>query len=140
MNGQFGFSSRVFDWNQPLRDRAAANIALYKEVRQTIAGGDVYHLTKQPALHDPSGWMAIEYVSPADHNGVLTAYRLQDSAIEQVFKLRGLDPSVNYQVWRDGKSALRFKGKDLMTTGLRVQINQEWRAAIFEIKPQGLKP
>jgi alpha-galactosidase len=140
MNGQFGLSSRVFDWNEALRDRVAANIALYKEVRQTIAGADVYHLTKQPALHDPSGWMAIEYVSPADHNSVLTAYRLQDSAMEQVFKLRGLDPSVNYQVWRDGRPALWSKGKDLMTTGLPVQINQEWRAAIFEIKAQSLKP
>jgi hypothetical protein len=78
MNGQFGFSSRVFDWNQPLkRPRRSANIALYKRIRQTISGADVYHLTGQPELHKPTGWMTIEYVSQASHNGVLTACRSQ---------------------------------------------------------------
>jgi alpha-galactosidase len=136
MNGQFGFSSRVFDWNQPLKDRAAANIALYKQVRQTISGADVYHLTGQPELHKPTGWMAIEYVSQANHNSVLTAYRLQDGLPEKTFKLRGLDPSVSYEVSKDGKPSLRAKGEDLMTAGLPVKLEDQWRAAVFEIKAQ----
>jgi alpha-galactosidase len=88
MNGQFGFSSRVFDWNQPLKDLAAANIALYKQVRQTISGADVYHLTVEPDIHMPTGWMAIEYVSQGNHNAVLTAYRLRDSPSDKTFKRR----------------------------------------------------
>jgi len=75
MNGQFGLSSRVLDWNQPLKNRAAANIALYKQVCQTIAGADVYHLTAASAYRNPTGWMAIEYVSPTNYDSVLMTYR-----------------------------------------------------------------
>jgi alpha-galactosidase len=136
MNGQFGISSRVLDWNQALKDHAAANIALYKQVRQTIAGADVYHLTAQPELHKPTGWMAIQYVSQANHSSVLTAYRLQDGPADKTLKLRGLDPSANYDVLKDGRPSSRAKGEDLMTTGLPVHLDEQWRAAIFEIKRQ----
>ncbi len=134
MNGQFGFSSRVFDWSQPLKNRATANIALYKQIRQTISGADVYHLTGQPALRNPTGWMALEYVSQANHNSVLTTYRLQDGTSEKSFRLRGLDPLVSYDVLKDGRPLLHAKGEDLMVRGLTVHIEEQWRAAIYEIK------
>ena len=80
--------------------------------------------------------MAIDYVSQANHNSVLTAYRLQDSPPEKTFKLRGLGPSVNYEVSKDGQPLLRVKGEDLMTSGLPVRIDEQWRAAIYEIEAQ----
>ena len=80
--------------------------------------------------------MAIEYVSPANHNSVLTAYRLQDGPSESSFRLRGLDPSVSYQVLKDGRPSLRAKGEDLMISGLPVHIEEQWRASIYEIKRQ----
>ena len=58
MNGQFGISSRVDDWNQALRERAAENVTLYKRIRGTVSGADVYHLTPlQTALIRPIGWL-----------------------------------------------------------------------------------
>ena len=33
MNGQYGISSRVFDWSEPLLQCAAENVALYKRLR-----------------------------------------------------------------------------------------------------------
>jgi alpha-galactosidase len=33
MNGQYGISSKVFDWSPALRKRAAENVALYKRIR-----------------------------------------------------------------------------------------------------------
>ncbi|MBX6331351.1 MAG: alpha-galactosidase, partial [Gemmatimonadaceae bacterium] len=45
MTGQFGISSRITEWGPALRERAAANVALYRRIRGTIAGADVYHLT-----------------------------------------------------------------------------------------------
>ena len=38
MNGQYGISSRVFDWSPELKQRAKDNVALYKRLREIIAG------------------------------------------------------------------------------------------------------
>ena len=134
MNGQLGFSSRVFDWNQPLKDRAAENIALYKQVRQTIAGADVYHLTVEPQHRNPTGWMAIEYVSPANQDAALMAYRLGASPAAQNFRLRGLDETAMYDVSQDGRIVKQARGSDLARGGLSVELGDEWRAAVFQIK------
>ena len=134
MNGQFGFSSRVFDWNQALKDRAAENIALYKKVRQTIAGADVYHLTAEPQHRNPTGWMAIEYVSPTSGDAALMAYRLGASPATQSFRLRGLDEAAMYDVSQDGHIVKQARGSELTQGGLSVQLGDEWRAAVFQIK------
>jgi alpha-galactosidase len=93
MNGQFGLSSRVVEWTPELRDRARANIELYKRIRPVIVGADVYHLTPQPDHDYPQGWMAIQYTNPESHKTVLLAYRLKGGEPERTFRLRGVDPA-----------------------------------------------
>ena len=134
MNGQFGISSRVFDWIRPLQERAAANIALYKQLRQTIAGADVYHLTASPAHRNPTGWMAIEYVSPANRESVLMTYRLGSSSPQNIFHLRGLEEQAIYEVSEDGQFLMRASGTTLAHDGLQVHLENEWRSAVFQIK------
>ncbi len=136
MNGQFGMSSRVFDWNNDLLNRAAENVALYKRLRHVIMGADVYHLSAQPSHDDPTGWCAIQYVSPDKKQSLLMAYRLGDSDAAQVFKLRGLDPARSYQVARDGMGSTERSGQFLSTSGLPVRLEDEWRAAVVEIQEQ----
>ena len=65
MNGQFGVSSRVLEWSPAIRERATANVALYKRIRPTLTGADVYHLTPSPDHNHPTWWMALQYVAPA---------------------------------------------------------------------------
>jgi alpha-galactosidase len=134
MNGQFGISSRFFDWNQPLRERAAASVALYKQVRQTIAGSDVYHLTAERAHRNPTGWMAIQYVSPANNDSVVMAYRLGTSSPENVFHLRGLQPQAMYDVSEDGQGVINALGRQLASSGLHVHLGDEWSSAVIQIK------
>ena len=132
MNGQFGISSRVFDWSPELTKRAAANVALYKRIRSTIAAADVYHLTPPPAHLDPAGWMAIQYAAPDRLRSVLTAYRLGASEARHVAKLRGLDPERSYTVAEDGRVRGTFTGKAL-AEGLPLALNAPWRARVIEI-------
>lgn len=160
MAGQFGISSRVIDWNADLIKTAAADVALYKRIRQVIAGSDVYHLTPQPGHDHPTGWSATEFVSPdqnapdqnvpgqnvprrsaPDQNSprrnqiVLLAYRLGASDSTRVFKLRGVDPAATYHIAVDGIARGEFRGETLATTGLEVHLDQEWRAAVVELRP-----
>jgi alpha-galactosidase len=134
--GQFGISSRVWEWNAALRDRAAANIALYKRIRGTIAGADVYHLTPPPDRYAPTGWAALQYVAPGGRRSVLLAYRLARGVQSRRFRLRGLLPNVVYRVVRDGAPIQRVTGADLARAGLRVTLDAEWRSSVVEIEAE----
>jgi alpha-galactosidase len=141
MNGQYGISSRVFDWSPALRQRAAANVALYKRIRDVIMGADVYHLTPEPDHDNPTGWSAIEYVSPNASRGVLMAYRLGSSQViweavrraARVFKLRGLNDSLEYRISIDGVVVGNRSGRDLAQAGLRLELDEAWRSAVVEV-------
>jgi alpha-galactosidase len=135
MNGQFGISSRVFDWSPSLRQRAAENVALYKRIRTVIQGSDVYHLTPSPSHQDPQGWMALQYVSGDRTRSVLMAYRLRGSKPERHWKLRGLDPAAWYRITIDGKPRPNpVSQQELAVTGLQVRLDAEWRAAVVELQ------
>ena len=135
MNGQWGISSSVLEWSPALRKRAAENVALYKRIRRTIQGSDVYHLTPSPPNQDPKGWMALQYVSEDRKRSVVTAYRLRDSQPEQEWKLRGLDPAAWYLVTVNGKPLPQpLRQQELPVSGLRLRLDAEWRAAIVELQ------
>ncbi len=133
MNGQFGISSRVFDWNADLFKNAADNVALYKRLRHVIVSADVYHLTPQPSHEDPRDWSALEYVSPDRKDSIVCAYRLRGGAATRVFKLRGLDAARTYRVSVDETAAPEVSGETLSLAGLQVQLDSEWRAAVIEL-------
>ena len=135
MTGQFGISSRVVDWSDAIRARAEANVTLYKRIRPTITGADVYHLTSPPDHNHPTGWMAIQYVAPETGRSVLLAYRLANGAASESFRLRGLVPGASYAVTVDGVAQPGATGEELATNGLRVALGDEWRAAVIEIIP-----
>jgi alpha-galactosidase len=136
MNGQFGFSSRVFQWSAELQENARANIELYKSVREAVAGADVYHLTPQPELVHPTGWMALQYVNDDGKASVVTAYRLHGDVAERVFRLRGLVAERSYEVIRDGHSVGHVTGADLMKSGLSVRLDEPWRASLVQLRGQ----
>jgi alpha-galactosidase len=136
MNGQFGISSRVWEWNAALRGRAAANIALYKRIRGTIAGADVYHLTPPPDRYAPTGWAALQYVAQGGGRSVLMAYRLAGGTPVETFHLRGLVPNVEYRVVQDGAPIGRVSGAELASAGLRIALDAEWRASVIEIEAE----
>jgi alpha-galactosidase len=136
MTGQFGMSSRVFDWNADLIKTATDDVTLYKRIRHVIMGSDVYHLTPQPSHDNPTGWCAIQYVSANQGHSLLMAYRLANSDATQAFKLRGLDAAKRYKVSLDGMDRGRMDGRTLATAGLQISLNDEWRAAIVELEEQ----
>jgi alpha-N-arabinofuranosidase len=136
MNGQFGISSRVFDWSEPLMKCAAENVALYKRIRATIAAGDCYHLTPPPARENPKGWMALQYVAPGAKRSVVMAYRLGESQPTQTFRLRGLAPRSSYRVRSDGQSTSERNGAQLAAEGIAISLPDPWRAAVLELEPK----
>lgn len=136
MTGQFGISSRVFDWNSELVRTATTNVALYKRIRRTLMGSDVYHLTPQPSHDNPTGWCALQYVSGDRDRSLVLTYRLANSNPTKVFKLRGLNPAGLYQISVDGMAQGRLSGETLSAAGLPISLRDEWRAAVVELQVQ----
>jgi alpha-galactosidase len=133
MNGQFGISGRIPEWSPAVRRRAADNVALYKRLRGTIAGADVYHLTPPPRRNNPTGWTALEYVRADRGRAVVLAYRLAQSSGSATLRLRGLQPSSTYEVTMDGRRVAAFSGRTLASRGLPVRLPEVWRAAVVEV-------
>ena len=136
MNGQYGISSRVFDWSPELKQRAKENVAIYKRLREIIAGADVYHLTPPPDHDRPTGWSALQYVAPARDRSVVMAYRLEGGEPKISLKLRGLEPARRYRILENGAPRGLLTGAQLAQDGLPVQLAAEWRAAAFELRAE----
>jgi alpha-galactosidase len=133
MNGQFGISGRIPEWSAAVRQRAAANVALYRRIRGTIAGADVYHLTPAPRRNAPTGWTALQYVHPDGRRAVVLAYRLARSSAAQTLRLRGLLPRATYDITVDGHRLPPATGATLASRGLRLGLPAIWRAAVLEL-------
>jgi hypothetical protein len=67
---------------------------------------------------------------------VLLAYRLAGGGAEEAFRLRGLDPAARYDITIDGAPLRQATGAELATSGLRVALSDEWRAAVIELVPR----
>jgi alpha-galactosidase len=133
MNGQFGISSRVFDWSPELLEHARENVALYKRLRNIIVSADTFHLTPPPAHENPTGWMAIQYVEPGSARSIVMAYRLGESEADQTFKLRGLKADTAYQAKAGQKVLGEWRGETLMESGLALRLDTPWRAQVIEL-------
>jgi alpha-galactosidase len=134
MNGQFGISGRIPEWSAAVRQRAAANVALYRRIRGTITGADVYHLTPPPRRNAPTGWTALQYVQPGGRRAVVLAYRLARSSAAVTLGLRALLPGATYEVTVDGHRLAPATGATLGAPGLRLRLPAVWRAAVVELE------
>jgi len=133
MSGQFGISGRISEWSKAVRERSAANVALYRRIRETIMGADVYHLTPAPPRNGPRGWTALQYVQPEGRRALVLAYRLAGSGAAVTLRLRGLLPQATYDVAVDGHRLVPATGATLTNGGLRLRLPTIWRAAVVEL-------
>ena len=133
MNGQYGISSRVFDWSGPLVECAAENVALYKRYRATIAAGDCYHLTPPPTPTIPRAGRPFNTSRPCGKRSVVMAYRLGESQPTQTVRLRGLTPQTTYRLRLDGEPQGNECGAG--GEGFAITLSDPWRAAVLELEP-----
>lgn len=118
MCGSLGVGGHLVRWGEERRAEAAQLIALYKEIRHLVQGGDQYRL-RSPQAHPYS---AVQYVSKDQSEAVLFAFRthLPPPASLPPLYLRGLDPLARYEV--EGIAGAR-SGLAWMRTGLFLELH-----------------
>jgi alpha-galactosidase len=84
--------------------------------------GDYYPLT--PYSLDFTAWMAWQFDRPEAGEGVVQAFRRDDSTVTSMqFKLRGLDAAATYELKNyDVAGVTRATGHELMSAGLAVRL------------------
>jgi alpha-galactosidase len=120
--GMSGISGDIANLPQSARDELRRLVAFYKKWRRFICGSLGSLLTPPQPKEDRSGWV----------------YRLYDWRKVQVFHPQGLDPAAFYLVQREDAAGegLRLSGEALMSHGLEVSLDHNYRAAIYSIQPE----
>jgi alpha-galactosidase len=121
-----GIDLRVKDLDYPAMRRLLKG---WREV-STNYYGDFYPLT--PWTRDDKAWMAWQFDRPDIGQGVVQAFRRQNSFYEAArLKLHGLEPESQYQfVNIDGADAKDLSGRELMETGLPVVLAEAASASV----------
>jgi alpha-galactosidase len=127
MAGALGVGGNLLAWSDDRLERARQHVARYKEIRELVAGGDLYRL-RSPRQPELSAFM---YVSKDKGEAVLFAFRILKPRIGKlplVFPA-GLDPEAIYAdetvearsgaAW--GRLGLQLRLKDLESTIVRLR-------------------
>ncbi|SDW43062.1 alpha-galactosidase [Amycolatopsis xylanica] len=115
MAGVLGIGGNIVEWSEDDLAFAREQIALYKEIRETVQHGALHRLQPPSA----SGISAVQYVSP--ERTVVFAYRQSAhfNLPERRVRLRGLDPAARY---RDPGSGAVHHGAVLLAHGIEIDL------------------
>lgn len=127
MCGILGIGGHLTRWTEAERAAATRLIALYKELRPIIQGGELYRL-RSPQAH---AFSAVQYVVPDRGEAVVFAFRthLPPRTKLPALLLRGLDPEARYQV--EGFGAAR-SGRAWMQLGIELQL-EDFQSAVVRV-------
>jgi alpha-galactosidase len=106
---------------------------LYDQFRQISPYyyGDYYPLT--PWTRDNKVWMAWQFDRPETGDGIIQAFRRPEAEADSArLKLGGLQPAAQYKFTSlDGDGSTVMDGRELMTNGFPLTIQQRPGVAIF---------
>jgi alpha-galactosidase len=139
MAGVLGVGNDLTRWGEEEKEIARAEIALYKQIRPVVQGGDLYRLLS-PLESDR---VALAYVSEDKSEAVVFMYTLADTLggtrevtnSEPRLRLKGLQPDRVYTAGIDGKG--EFTGNQLMQRGLPWLAQGDYQARIVHLSSVG---
>jgi alpha-galactosidase len=135
MMGAFGLSAPLELWEEPDLERVSHHIAVYKQLRPVICGGDQYRLTPDPPRDGSGDWAAMCFVTRDGSEAALFAFRLGDSAPKHAFAIPGLDPSATYRLDDDDRGELgECPGSALAEEGIECSLEHIWRSALVTLR------
>lgn len=115
-SGRLGMELQPAQMSDAERSFARKAIASYKQYRDLVFSGDLYRIASP---YDPDGFYALMYVSKDRKRAVAFAYciRYQSRTLVPKFRLRGLDPDLNYRLSELNVSKSRFWGDGKILSG-----------------------
>ena len=126
-------------WTEKQKAAIKKAVTTYKEkLRPLIRNANLYHIFPRP---DSIRWDGVQYHDPSTQKGVVYIFKPKNLVDQQIIKLKGLDPDVNYQLsFEDGsnKTTVR-KGSALMRSGIVVTLKGDLASELMfieKVKPK----
>lgn len=134
MAGVLGIGYDITKWTDVEKELAKKKIAQYKQIRETVNFGDLYHLLS-PYETNRS---VLQYVSKSGNECVLFVYNLAEyvktpvlkSDMSDNIKLRGLDKDAKYKI--DGFDDV-YTGEMLMNVGIDLSLRGAYKSRIIRV-------
>ena len=140
MLGAFGYSQRLPDLPEWVRQRLEYHARMYRDVvRRFVRNGVVHRLTGQPKRERRGDrWAGFQYVLQDGAEHLLFVFRLHGGEPERVLRLRALDPDAVYTITAltDGAQQ-QMTGSLIMESGLRFADMPEEGSEILLIMATG---
>lgn len=140
MTGRLGLEMQPKDMTDKELEFSKSAISLYKEIRPLIQFGDLYRILSP---YENRRLASLNYVDKEKRSAVFFAYYLEKKVREQhpLFKLKGLNPSVNYRVNEVNKNGkIHFTGENkvysgsfLMDVGIPLILSDEYDSTIIKL-------
>jgi alpha-galactosidase len=112
---------------------ATSEIAVYKEIRDHIRTGTVYHPTSEPADGRTD---AIESYRASDDSAIAIVTRDNTENAHPNIRIQGLSPGQSYRVtFQDDTRVVAMTGQQLADTGVRVNLPDAQSAEIVYVNP-----
>ena len=132
-----GIAPTMDDLSPYLRERLEHYLALYKKtIRPVMADGLVFHHTPFLPLAEATTWCVLEYADRSARRSVAALFRTSAGGpCEFVFKPRGVNPALTYQVTLDNsRRSFRLSGHELMQAGLIVSLESTLRSELIVLE------
>jgi alpha-galactosidase len=138
MPGTLGLTYRAAELADSDVERLAREIAVYKDLRETIAHASGTLLTGQAAPENGPAWDAVQLLRQDSGEAIIFAFQ-NDGAIETLLvRPRGLDAGAVYEVTElEGDEPWTATGADLMDDGLEIRQSFESAARVVRLRPIG---
>ena len=120
-----GIAPSMDELSPYLRERVEHYLEIFKKViRPVMIDGRVFHHTPYLSLAEATPWCVLEYADRDARRSVAALFRTAaNGPSEFVFKPRGINPALNYQVTLDNsRRQFVMSGFDLIRNGLSVSL------------------
>ncbi len=98
MLGQMGISGPIITWSPQVREIAAKQIKLYKQIRPLLRDADVYHLTAQADPQVPKTVEAVQYLDRKTGCSIIFVFQGGAPSLTAAMRIRGLNPDTTYSI------------------------------------------
>ncbi len=133
--GQWGISGDISSFGEETQKTLEQAGKFYADHLDFMGRTVCHPLTRLQALHDLTGWTAMQYENVDGKGSLLFVFRLIDDGDELVLFPRNLEPETRYTVRCDGVGLGIMTGEMLTSRGLAVTCTKRYEAKIVEILP-----
>ena len=119
MSGNLGYELDLTKISEEEKEAMRQQVALYKEIRQTVQFGDFYRIVSPFDEPGETGWIMVSQ-DKSEAFAVYVHSLNRPTQYPFFFRLKGLDPAADYLI--DGKV---YGGDELMQIGLTIPPNRQ---------------